>query len=327
MRSYLLLIFILLTGLACNLAQGESDSAARITAIPSVVSVTPRITGSPTVTPTTPSVATATTRPASQATNPPPASTAYVVNLPAPFPACSVSPAGSFTVNIRREATTTGTVVGVLNQNAWVKVKSKTNNWYQIDYPDTPVHNLWISADPVVLNPPCLCEPNCQEVTAPPPTLTCTVTNNTGQVQAIYNEPGLITGEFIARFQPGVSMDVMAFNMGGWIRVKYDVPNVTGWVIGAGMNVSATGCDTIPMEDPTPTRACRVTNNTTQINTLYDQPDSTYVGRFPPATVRYAVAQRSTQWYKIYEPAFSNFYWVEAAFVSTVGMCDSLPQE
>lgn len=329
MRPLVALILLMLTVLACNLSQDESGSSTRITS--TLIGITP----SPTSATNTPNpTATATSSSSSNNNNSSSGNNnsvnRYVVNLPAPYPVCSVTPNGNFTVNIRSQANTSGSVRGILNPASWVMVKSLNNGWYQVSYPNTPVDNLWIAAEVVTLTQPCVCGPNCVQQAVPTATnvgAMCMATNTSGQTQPIFAEPGLITGDFVARFQAGATMQTAAFNEAGWIKVIYDAPNYTGWLLATGITIGA-GCDSIPTEAlPAPIKACVLINNTSQINTIFDQPDGEYVGRFWPDTPRYAVAKRSAGWYKIYEPAFSNFFWVEAAFVNARGACDSLPEE
>lgn len=317
------MVLLVLATLACSLGQNETDSSAQITPIANIT--TTATTASSTATPAPTNTTVANT---SGGSNPGNTNNTYLVNLPAPFPACSVSPTGDFTVNIRSNTSTTAPIVGILNKAAWVQVDWHNNGWYRVHYPNTPVDNMWISDGPVTLTQPCVCAPDCTSSFTPPQTGTaCVVTNNSGETAAIFNEPGLVTGEFIARFQPGATMEVMAFSTGGWIKVKFDVPNSVGWVVGRGMTVGVTGCDQIPIEEVAPTRACQVTNISSEPVTIFTQPDGDYFGRFPPNQHQYAVARRGTDWYKIYVAAFSNYGWVRTADTSTNGSCAALPEE
>ncbi len=321
MRILLLITLLVLTALACNLNQEESATRTQVTPI---VNVTPSVTVAASST-AAPTATITTAAPAPTRTTASNSSSAYLVNLPAPFPACSVSPTGDYTVNIRASADTSAAVVGVLNQASWVKVDWHNNGWYRIDYPDTPVDNLWISDGPVTLNQPCICTPDCISNFTQPQNA-CFVTNSSGENAAIFNEPGLVTGEFIARFPMGASMEVLAFSTGGWIKVRFDVPNSVGWVVGKGMTVGTVGCDQIPIEEVAPVRACQVTNISSEPVTIYTQPDGDYFGRFPVNEHMYAVAKRGADWYKIYVAAFSNYGWVRTTDTSTNGNCAALPE-
>lgn len=149
---------------ACNLSSSVVSNDAptaidSVTSQPEVIVVT--ATFSPTSTPSTNVTPTqsgsGTTRPVVNDTGSSTAPQGYVVNLPAPALACSVTPNDSVNVNIRSGQSTNSGILGTLTAASWVNVRSVNNGWYQVSYPNTPVDGAWISASVVNLTQPCQC--------------------------------------------------------------------------------------------------------------------------------------------------------------------------
>ena len=82
---------------------------------------------------------------------------AIYVNQSANPPACSVQPAGNYTVNIRAQRNLSAPIVGVLNRNAWINITRFQSGWYQVSYSNEQVNEAWISDAPVTLTQPCSC--------------------------------------------------------------------------------------------------------------------------------------------------------------------------
>jgi hypothetical protein len=78
------------------------------------------------------------------------------------------------------------------------------------------------------------------------------------------------------------------------------------------------GCNDLAVTPVTPINACLVTNNTSDVLTIYDAPDGAYFGRFGIGESLYAV-ENQNGWYRVYVTPFSNYGWVQG--VTAQGQC------
>jgi hypothetical protein len=251
-----------------------------------------------------------------------------VVNLSAPYPACSVVPAGDYTVNIRKNPNTNGDIVGTLNKAAWVKVASSTNGWYMIDYPGTPVHQMWVSGEAIRLTQPCSCGPTCVPQTSAvgvatpiPATGTCSAINRSSEPQPIYGRPDNTT-PFIARMAPNTPFFVVS-KTAGWYAVYIQALTSIGWVSDSTAVLQG-ACELILSDHIVPPPStCTVTNTTGSTSGVFPRPDASapLMARMPP-NEPFTVISKSPGWYAVFVAALTSVGWVQESAVTANGVCN-----
>jgi hypothetical protein len=217
--------------------------------------------------------------------------------------------------------------MGILNKVSWIKVAKLQGEWYQVDYPGTPVHQMWIASGVVTLQPPCLCTPDCIQTNhapADPSNMSCRM--EVLQPTDVYDTPGN-WGNKVGQFPQGLLVAVNAIASNGWFGVTYFAD---GRAYYAAPNYARLlgDCNRVPRIIAQPTLgACFVTNFSGAPQTLRTTPemlDTNYFGRFPPSSTMY-VLRKQGDWYQVYVEPFSAAAWIPANVVTPNPECGTQP--
>jgi hypothetical protein len=252
-------------------------------------------------------------------------------------------PNGTFSVNIRRNATTNSDVIGVLMPASWIKISQLINGWYQVDYPGTPVHTGWISTAPVVLIGSCVCPANqaCRVETPGPNTVVpvtvipVTVPANNWYVQmsrcsavnitqAAVNVFTSSDGVPIAQLTPGQSAPLVSIGGTDWYVVYLADKVSTGWVRREGTSPSGDCTTVLSGVQMWPPSTCLANNPSAQPIGVWAGPDSSSPSNmFARMGVNeYASAlARFNGWVAVYVAAFNTVGWVPQNTVVLSGTC------
>jgi hypothetical protein len=232
--------------------------------------------------------------------------------------------AGAYSVNIRAWADLNATLVGTLNQGAWVYAARVSGDWYQIQYPGTPVNGAWISGKVVNLTQPCSCTPNCVNVPPPPPVQTCTVTNRVAH--GVMSEP-YGNGYLVTELAPNTTSVALA-RLADGTHYRIQIPAGSAW-ISTATNVTLNGnCNSLPVEvyNPPP-KTCTITNRMAQGVMSEPFGNGSPVTQLSPNTNSVAVARlMDNSNYRVQTPYGSGWITITPN-VTLFGDCTSLPVE
>ena len=311
----LLLIPILsLTLQACNLSAGTAIEIIEtpetiLTATP-LPQATLEVTSLPTKT-AIPSTATPTRIPVSNNTTTTTGDLYYVYGK-RPQNICAVK--ATITTNIRTTPDLSASIKGQLVGDEWIPVFNQVNDWYQINLPNTPVHQLWISTAPTTLDSTCLCdEGSCQHGVTKGP---CDLTTHPDTTTEIRTEPSNWS-EIVGELLPETRYSVIAQSSSGWYQLE-----TGGWIPPSYVKSPSEGCaNLITITYDAPLLECDLVNTTNEIAVILRDPDGEYFGRFGVG-LKLGIIKKEGDWYQVYVPAFENAGWVNGSKMSLEGTCD-----
>jgi uncharacterized protein YgiM (DUF1202 family) len=255
----------------------------------------------------------------------PPATPVYTVSLPAPYPPCSVYPAGAYDVNIRQSASTNSAIVGRLKQASWVQVAGLYNGWYQVSYPGTPVHGGWISSSVAWLTQPCVCGPACVvPAPTPYPTQSTVCTGTVLRTTSLFAGPSRDYA-IVTQVAGADVFQVFTRSSNFWYKLNIGAPSLVGWIDGSLISLSS-ACRPLPIEDPPPPPQQGCSATTRQQATVYEGPGIAYreIVQIAAGATYGAVIRSSNNWYKVGITS-PETGWIDGAQLTLAGRCDTLP--
>jgi len=303
---------LLLTLLACNLSANTAIETVETLITPtSVEQASPQSTITPEATAIKP---TATQQVISVSNNNSTTTVGdlYYVYGNRPQNECAIK--ATITTNIRTQPNLSATIKGQLVGDEWVKVFNQSNGWFQINLPNSPVHQLWISNAPTELDPNCQCdETSC---TFSIVETNCHIATHPDTTTKIYTEPSnwsTTVGEVI----PETLYRITTQSSSGWYQLESG-----GWIPPSYVISPESSCRNLPtITYDAPLLDCELVNTTSEIVAILRDPDGEYFGRFGVG-LQLGVIKKEGDWYQVYVPAFSNAGWVDGSQMSLVGNCD-----
>jgi hypothetical protein len=117
----------------------------------------------------------------------------FVVNQPAPGPACALVPLEGSVLEIRQDASSDSQLLGQVEVGHYILAARRNEDfWYQVSLPNTPVNNGWVAPDNAFVVQDCACDLFCAAFNVPEdaPTITdCNVSFEADQTITIYFLP------------------------------------------------------------------------------------------------------------------------------------------
>lgn len=184
-------------------------------------------------------------------------------------------------LNVRKEPTTSSTIVGKLYKSEKITIVDKKGSWYQIKYQNK---NAWVHGDFVQTS----------TSQTPPDSSTESHALKTGTVTAsILNvrSQGSLSGRVIGKVKNGTKVAIVR-EMNDWYEIKFD-GNKTGWVAGWFVDIQSEQ----PKQEDQPTEAVTLLYNGTN---LRSGPSTSYavIARGNKGD-KFHVVKKEGDWYKI----------------------------
>jgi uncharacterized protein YgiM (DUF1202 family) len=246
---------------------------------------------------------------------------------------CAVQ--ATLTTNIRISPNLSASVQGQLIGGEWVSIFNKSNGWYQVNLPNTPVHLLWISAEPTVLNNDCTCNTggctyNSDLFIPPTPNLDNTLFYTGSPHPAPAGICYVYTaGDFNVNIRDGQSETAPILGQllaNQWVPVRHivngwfgvDLPNtpVDGAYVASGPTqlVSTCQCDDISCQSGFTPASCDLSTHANTTTQIHSEPSnwSSIVGNVIPETTYRAIARSSNGWYQL-----ETGGWIPPNFVTS----------
>jgi hypothetical protein len=117
----------------------------------------------------------------------------FVVDQPAPGPACALVPLEGSVLEVRQDASSDSELLGQVEVGHYILATRRNQDfWYQVSLADTPVDGGWVAPDNVFVVQDCACDELCAAFDIPDaaPTITdCNVSFEADQTITIYFLP------------------------------------------------------------------------------------------------------------------------------------------